>query len=689
MKNKPMLKTRLAVAVASASLLGTMPLVAGAFELSFDNPDLTGRLDTTLSVGALWRVEEGAADLLANEEVLVMAAKGYSAQLNKNDANNNFDTGLASLVGKITPELDLRFGMDNGIFLRGTAFYDQVIMDRGHDGGLLDVDVPVVPQDIIGPGGIYKRYANDSVYANNGVGDKFTSQAERFAGERVRLLDAYVWMNAELADRPLTVQLGRQVINWGEALFIQNGINTANYLDLAALRLPGAEIKEALLPLGSLYFSYGLTLNLSMEGFYQFEWKNSEDAPAGTYYSTHDAFPGKGANNLLIDGRLVAASVTQSLANPGFTQIGDAFAGYTEAVYASLSDPSGYEYEATQVTIDRLSDEEADGGGQFGLGFRYFADALNGTEFGFYYTRTHARLPVVAAQLNDTSLAPGVADPALIPQIIDNARYMMVYPEDVDMFGVSFSTNVGPVALSGEVAFRPENPIINEVGDNLLSGLVGLAVPMGLAGTAPTTGALTNHCVRDSLGGDCLAADTVMQQSQPYYFYDEAETINASLVSIYSLPPALGADGYIAVLELGLEHVGGLDKRGTDGELLRHNATGAISAGEAAILHSSDKYRSYMTEFSWGYKAVLRATYNDIFAGVGFQPSVVFSHDVEGNSPIGGNFMEDRRATTLALNFNYLNNLDITVQGTAFQGAGYSNKLRDRDNASLAIKYAF
>ena len=687
MKNNPMLKTRLAVAVASASLLGTMPLVAGAFELSFDNPDLTGRLDTTLSVGALWRVEEGAADLLANEEALVMASKGYSAQLNKNDANNNFDTGLASLVGKITPELDLRFGMDSGVFLRGTAFYDQVIMDRGHDGGLLDVDFPVVPQDILGPGGVYRRYANDSVYANNGVGDRFTKQAERFAGQRVRLLDAYFWMNADVADRPLTIQVGRQVINWGEALFMQNGINTANYLDLAALRLPGAEIKEALLPLGSLSFSYGLTLNLNMEAFYQVEWKNSEDAPAGTYYSTHDAFPGKGANNVLIDGRLVAASATQSLANPGFTQIGDAFAGYTEAVYSSLSDPSGYAYEATQVTINRLSDVEADGGGQFGLSFRYFADALKGAEFGFYYTRTHARLPVVAAQLNDVSL--GAQNAALIPQIVDNARYRMVYPEDIDMLGMSFSANVGSVALSGEIAYRPENPIINEVGDNLLSGLAGLAVPMALAGTAPTTGALTNHCVRDSMGGACLAPDTEMLPGQPYYFYDEAKTVNASLVSIYNLPPALGADGYIALLELGLEHVGGLDKRGTDGELLYHNATGAISAGEAAIMHASDKYKSYMTEFSWGYKAVLRATYNDLFAGIVFQPSVVFSHDVEGNSPIGGNFMEDRRATTVALSFNYLNDLNVTLQGTAFQGAGYSNKLRDRDNASLAIKYAF
>src|SRR5690606_15631929 len=99
-----------------------------------------------------------------------------------------------------------------------------------------------------------------------------------------------------------------------------------NYIDLAALRLPGAELKEALLPLGSLSFSYGLTDNLSMEGFYQFEWSNTEDAPAGSFYSTHDAFPGEGAENVIVDGRLVAAA-------NGVPAIADDFAQYTINTY--------------------------------------------------------------------------------------------------------------------------------------------------------------------------------------------------------------------------------------------------------------------------------------------------------------------------------------------------------------------
>ena len=136
-----------------------------------------------------------------------------------------------------------------------------------------------------------------------------------------------MWGNFDMFDRPLNVRLGQQVINWGEALFMQNGVNTANYFDLNALRLPGSEIKEALLPLNSLYFSYGLTFNATLEAFYQLDWKNSEDAPTGTYFSTHDAFPGKGADNVIIDGRVVALGANA----PGLE---GAFVGYTALNYS-------------------------------------------------------------------------------------------------------------------------------------------------------------------------------------------------------------------------------------------------------------------------------------------------------------------------------------------------------------------
>lgn len=661
-----LLKKRLPWAVALATAALSFPV--HAFELQFDEPALSGRLDTSLSLGALWRTESRDRMLAATDDIVYMQMNGYGTQINRNDANNNFDPGLASLVGKITSELAVDFNGQYGVFLRGTSFYDHVIMDSGHDGGRL---MRSGPNPSLGG---TNRYATYSDYANNGLGSRFSDSARRNSGQRSRMLDAYVWGEFDLADRPLMVRAGRQVINWGEALFLQNGINSANYIDLAALRQPGAEIKEALLPLGSLYFSYGLTSNLTAEAFYQWEWKNTEDAPVGTYYSTHDAFPGKGAEHVIVDGRLIALSA-------GAPQLADAFAQYTALRYGN-----DYGFENTQVTVDRGRDRDAKDQGQFGLAARYFSDRLNGTEFGFYYTRTHAKLPYVGARLDQLMIGGGAAATA---QMIDDTQYNMVYGEDIDMFGMSFSANIGTVALSGEVAYRPKQPIINEVGDNLIQNLASIAAQAGLAGQAPTVKDLTSHCVRDRIGGSCLSAGDAVHAGQMYYFYEEAKMTNVSLVSIFNLGPRLGTDGTMFIMELGAEHAGGLPRHAADGTKLYYSSTAAINETEARIQSPNNVYSTYLDRFSWGYRAALRADYNNVFAGVSMHPTLTFAHDVEGNSVMGGNFMEDRKAATLGVNFVYRNNLEVGVQGTSFWGAGYSNKLRDRDNASVSVKYAF
>ena len=65
------------------------------------------------------------------------------------------------------------------------------------------------------------------------------------------------------------------MFNWGEGLFYRGGVNTTNPVDAAKFRLPGAELKEVLVPVEALSFNVGLTDNLSMEAFYQFNWKES------------------------------------------------------------------------------------------------------------------------------------------------------------------------------------------------------------------------------------------------------------------------------------------------------------------------------------------------------------------------------------------------------------------------------
>src|SRR5690554_1704547 len=161
MSNETFKKTRLIAAMACV-LAGTTQ----AAEFSLNDGAITGRFDTLLSAGALFRTEGQNTMLAANQDVLQMAAGGYSTQLNKNDANNNFDPGLASMVYKMSPTLLMNFGNSWGVNVSATFFYDSVIMGGGHDGGALDALGAPVP--VPGPGGIYNRYATYSDYANNG-----------------------------------------------------------------------------------------------------------------------------------------------------------------------------------------------------------------------------------------------------------------------------------------------------------------------------------------------------------------------------------------------------------------------------------------------------------------------------------------------------------------------------------------
>ena len=135
--------------------------------------------------------------------------------------------------------------------------------------------------------------------ARPGYGDTGkTAWAER------GLLDAFVCgFVRTFGDRNLSVRLGNQVVNWGESTFIPNGINVINGVDVAKLRNPGADLKEALRPTPMIWASQGLTDRISIEGFYSFRWRETRIDPRGTYFSTTDALSPDGDRIYIGSGR--------------------------------------------------------------------------------------------------------------------------------------------------------------------------------------------------------------------------------------------------------------------------------------------------------------------------------------------------------------------------------------------------
>ena len=169
---------------------------------------------------------------------------------------------LISNTAKITSDLALTYE-NFGLFVRGSAFYDF----ENEDGDRERTELSDDALDLV--------------------------------GKDAKLLDAYVWGNFEIADMPGQVRVGDQVLSWGESTFIQNGINVINPFDVSALRVPGAELKEALVPVGMVSASISPTENLTFEAFYQYDWEQVKIDPPGSYWSTND-FAGDGGDKVML-----------------------------------------------------------------------------------------------------------------------------------------------------------------------------------------------------------------------------------------------------------------------------------------------------------------------------------------------------------------------------------------------------
>ena len=158
------------------------------------------------------------------------------------------------------------------------------------------------------------------------------------------------------------------MLNWGESTFIPGGLSVINSVDVSALRVAGAELREAFRPEGMVWGSFDLSSNLSVEGFYQYEWEETVIDPPGTFFSTND-FAGLGGETVFL--------VFATFRTPGCRR------GWYAGPWTIRSWGSP------------APDPEVEDDGQYGLALRWFVPELDGTEFGFYFVNYHSRLPTI------------------------------------------------------------------------------------------------------------------------------------------------------------------------------------------------------------------------------------------------------------------------------------------------------
>lgn len=687
----------LRAAVGAALALGAIAPSAQAFDFG-DANGLTGSLDTTVSLGGGWRV---AAQ---NPALVGVADGGTGRSVNIDDGDANYaKNDQFSEAFKITSELSLKY-RNYGFFARGSGLYDVAVMDSAT-----------------------RR-------------TPLSAAAKDLAGHYVRLLDAFGYGKWDMGQgHPVELRVGKQIVSWGESTFIQGGLSGINPVDVSALRLPGAELKEAFIPQQMIKASLGTTDTTSLEAFYLLGWRRTEPEPDGTYFSTNDYVSAGGSHVFLGFG--------------GFSDQGTDFRSLGGPVIANfMGVPEGPRVDPS----DR---------GQFGLAFRWFLPNLgSGTELSFYFTNYASHLPLIsgragtsvgianatgaatALEVTAQALVAGANESAAVQagaaagyqaahavggtvsaatlatyatigantflgggnlgtqvtnfatnEFAQTANYFVEYPDNLQTYAVAFNTQLGTsgVALQGQVEFRKDTPLQFDDVELLFSALTpleqalwglqnpGTPFPTTCDASAPTM----SRC--GQLGA--TAPGGVVQGWGRYNVWQEQVTATKAFSQV------LGAQQLVLVAEAGAMNVIGMPDKttgGPNGQGLRFNGPGTSVSGNAALayLHYGEvePQNRFADPFSWGFRLAGKLDYPNLIGSWTVSPKLTWQQDVRGTSPgPGGNFVEGREALGLGLGANYQNRWQLEMTYTRYAGAGRYNDLIDRDWVAAAIKYSF
>ncbi|MBN8445518.1 MAG: DUF1302 domain-containing protein [Gammaproteobacteria bacterium] len=716
-------KNPLALGVASALLaLSATSTQAANFSLS---EDIEVVFDSTFSYGASWRAEDRNWDTIAKVNHPRFNWTGYNAASNiiypssdiwaqpggysaNGDAGNlNYDKGdLFSSLFKGTHELSITKG-DFGMFTRFMYFYDTALMDNKGD------------------------YTNP--VSGNPVDPCADDEARDLACRDLRLLDAYVFANFALNDgaNPLSVRVGNQVLSWGESTLIQHGINITP-IDVGIARLPGADLKEAYIPVGMISASLGITEQLSAEVFYQYEWQNSYLPVPGTYFSTND-FAGKGGYNQNIQlGFSGNPDLDLSTLLTGLNSIGAGIRSASAVLGSSTATPA--DKAAAQASLNLLSQAylayptkvtlrpKGDAGeinppdsGQYGLKLEYFAPELNDTEFALYYMNYHSRTPVISGIASNfcssaataACSAPGVVSNAIQQDIqylagnqitADNvanlkamSKGLIEYPEDIKLYGFSFNTTLDGTSVAGELAYRQDEPLQIDDVEILYAGM---PEQLANAGLRPDLAGISQI-------GRYSGSKVLPGQSAKGFIL--SDTVQAQLTVTHLFGPVAGTDnltvlaevGGISIKDMPEQSVLRLNGPNTDRSgypLMGTDANGNLimKTGLHTGLSNGAETNPFPTASAWGYRILAKADYNNVFSGVNMSQRLTFSHDVNGITPDPlFMFSEDKKSLSYAVAFDYLNAWSAEVSYNAFfGGVGTTNNTEDRDFISFNIKYS-
>jgi len=484
---------------------------------------------------------------------------------------------------------------------------------------------------------------------------------------------------------------------------------------------------------------------VNLETFYQYEWKPIRVDPVGSFFSSSDILGDGGEYAMLSFGK--APEDPGQLYEP----------------WRNSDDPAAVTGSTSSRAILRDFSEEKkrrpEDGGQYGAALRFFFEDLNnGTEIGLYHANYHSRVPSVSALAANATCIPNLgalgnpatnlvallaacqepgqrvladnlttlllntagADGEFQPNNdrealpLDSMRLVVVYPEDIRVWGVSFNTTLGSVAWSGEYAFRENLPIQIHTTDVIFAALqpafpatdfsLGIATLPGRRTAVPDF--ITQYRGIEINPGDYVRGYERMKVGQ----------LGTTLLKTVGGDNWINASQVTLLLEMGMTHVIDMPKKSElqfqGGGVDTHISSGAdgspginprdvrdATGSPSSNVNDDDTLRqnptaqragNFGTEYSYGYRLVTLTRYDDAFANVNLEFLNALFHDVEGTAPgLGQNFVEGRMQIISGVRFDYLSKWNGEVRYTWFTGGEDRDALRDRDNLMLSLGYQF
>ena len=504
---------------------------------------------------------------------------------NQDDGDRNFDKGLISNRIDVFSEFDAVY-KNFGLRLSGAAWYDQVY-NQSND--------------------------NDSRFTANAFSedyDEFTDDTRDLHGRDAELLDAFVFGYIDAGQTTTSFRLGQYAMQWGESLFFGNngiargGMSPVDIVKL--LSVPNTQFKEIIRPVPQISAQIQIGPRVSLGAYYQFKWEESRLPASGSYFSTSDVLD-EGGERLILGEPL----------------------------------PGGH-YPTAWF---RGNDMEARDSGQGGIQLRVRPGME--LDLGFYAINYHDKTPQLYSLPGVDEVTHSLINPAVVDFAIGKVgEYFLVYPEDIQMYGVSASTTFGDWNLAAEVSMRCNTPLVST-----LQVSIPAALPY-FPGVHP-----------DADNDDDPA-------------YAVGRSLHANFSWLASLRPNFLANETSFL-----------------GEIAWHRRT-SITDNKAALDPNTEKD-------AWGFRMVYEPFYRQVLPGLDLSIPLGFAYFPKGKSSVITNFGPDKGGDmSIGIKASYLDVWRCSLSYTHFYGseAGYldadtyqnmKQALADRDFVSFSIYRTF